>query len=59
MAYRTEQLYKEACEVLKKQIADGTIASHSISDAVYCIVSSLWESEWYKQKRTNLIRKIE
>ena len=56
--YKTEKEYKEACEELKRHIEDGVIPPHSIKDATFCIVSEMWKSEWWQQKRTNLITRV-
>jgi len=55
--FRTEKAYKEACKELNNQIEEGIIPSHSISDAINCLIQEMWKSDWYKQKRSNNVRK--
>ncbi len=57
--FRTEKLYREACEELKRHINEGIIPSHSVSDAWFCIIQSMWESDWWKQKSNSEIRRID
>jgi Arc/MetJ-type ribon-helix-helix transcriptional regulator len=57
--FRTEQAYQEACNELMDQIEEGKIPNHSVSDAVRNLVSAMWESEWWQQKRTNVIKRTD
>jgi len=56
--FRTEKQYKEACSELQRQVDEGIIPIHSHADACFCIIKSMWESEWWRQKRINEIRRI-